>query len=414
MEEVRRKLLSGRAVTGEDLKAAGVSLHDVLGDEGSQKTQSMEFEDIDFADTLLLKAFKPQFLLTFRRCTFAGGIKLTDAVMPFTRIEECTVAGLADFRGSHFATGLSLKGTTFEGACLLRDAIINGALNFSDCRFTARDLGDIADAEGEIVGLSRAQITSLYWRGISGLPKDARMNLSDCRIASIRDGGAVPEWPAEIRMRGLTYDHRENLDARYLMSWIGRAENDRQQVFQLDRAIAIAVSEGQVTLERTLRVARQKKLISADRSFPERAVRWLYLVFSQGGQSIERALLSTLIVFAVSALAVFFMRESGDFVPVRSDVTAHSCFDLAFVPDEQTPCTNWVDGAQYRLPRDYPQFSVVGYAADVFVPVIDYEFSNFWVARSLGGQLLVSLIKTLGIACFSILAICIAGVITRK
>ncbi|MEJ6714371.1 MAG: hypothetical protein QNL16_10515 [Rhodobacterales bacterium] len=315
------------------------------------------------------------------------------------------VTGAVFLKGDFHATGkVSLSG-----------AVIGGQLSCIKGRFE-KEKGDALNAQRMRVK------ASFFWQGVR--VDTGSINLNAASVGDLVDD--MSSWPlgGRVNLDGFTYERIAGAatptDAKTRLDWLSRGDtwkgvffpqpyeqlakvlgemghhSDRRQVL-LEKETKLAAYQLQenIKLRQDLRAKRDAKPAPADHSDLCNQVGWLWFrinlipiwtwllrVVVGFGYAPQRAAYWAIRVITVATLFYMATYNFGGMVPSAAVVLVSDGWQASMAAAPDMPAQHWL-GTDAGL--HYERFSALAFAADVFIPLIDFGQESTWSATTAKG-----------------------------
>jgi len=309
--------------------------------------------------------------------------------------------------GAEIKGDLVLVETKSAGSIIMSGAHIGGAMTIRDSTFSGK-------AEDQLE-LQRMVIEGgLFFEGQNIC--DGAINLRGTKLTFLSDGGV--DWPeAGIGVDGLTYKrlYPASCPVETRLDWLRKnaVNKDGFEPQPYSQLAKVLSEEGNrrdrgtvlMEMERQLRKGQRAEMLAARQQGiararqPGRALGRRYAAVIIGvfrgwdwaldrvvgfGHRSERALVWSGGFVLATTLWAAIVWEEGAFAPSQAPVLVSAAWQGIAASDVSNPAAIW--SGETEAGRDYETFQSLVWAADVFVPLIDFGQESAWApSTSRGG-----------------------------
>lgn len=383
-----------------------------VGLEGALVTGMLSLMDCEIPGNMALRKCRLHQGVDAARCNAAKNIKLTACFMPFFQAAGLKVVGQLDCSNTRFQnpqkTALTLQNSKigedlflasaeFYGAADLNGLTTGGQLDCSGASFR--------HPNNKALALQNAKIGQDFF-----FPKNitvhGALDLTGASCAELVDDPDC--WPnsQKLILDGFSYNRLfKPADARTRLDWLARGDRwngefSPQPYKQLanvldDMGHETAAKEVRVTLARKLAAEARKNLhIELDGNWGSawtsiwydlmRPLLWSFHqildLFTHYGYRPERSIIVLALFWLLATVPAQRAWDEGSFAPNSSIVLSSPEWarydNREASPPVANPAQDW---SENTIPgRDWESFNSFAYAADVVIPIIDFDQTDAW------------------------------------
>ncbi|MBU2981346.1 hypothetical protein KO498_05915 [Lentibacter algarum] len=374
-----------------------------------------------------------------RACTFAEPIQALQCSFEFLNLSGSYCTGL-NAQGARVRGGVFLSnGFTVKGRVSVSSATIEGALNCSK--------GTFHNSDGKAFNAQKCRAGSLIWRGVVSVK--GSVSFDGATIEDLADDMESWGLPDKLRLNGFTYTTIHGpTDESLRLGWLAKSQEGRRafQPQPYEQLAYVLKRMGHTREARHVQYAKECKLAVSQRDeiWLERKVstakgwrgvlarqaqdgwHWLRDIASAVkhaalslivgyGYLPARSLVLAVVMIASAALFYSYVWVNGGMVPNTPVVLNSPSWAAAMEERPSAPARLWAKG---EIGQHYETFFSPTYAADVFIPLIDFGQETAWApttATKLGtfAWAMAWLLKGFGWIVTALGAAAITGIIRR-